>query len=558
MPKIILDDITNLQNESTVVGVINNNNQKIEEAIEKTLSRDGTLPNNMAATLDMNSNRIINLPNAIENSEPVTLGQLQDIEDITANTFITVLGEPSLPQSRKLSSGTNISISDAGAQSDIFISVDNAELNALALAGSAANTIPYYTSQGQANTTPLTGYARSLIDDANAEEARATLILDQINNTSDLDKPISTATQNALNSIIIDVGDLQADKADKIITVSAGTGLTGGGDLSANRSIALDSTSVASLGKADTAVQPTRSITAGTGLTGGGDLSANRTIALDSAAIASLGKADTAVQPGDLATVATTGDYLDLSNLPTLGGLAAKNKITVPSDIDYTGTPDGSKFLRDDGAFVSIPGGGDMLASNNLSDLASVDAALANLGANLAWYARGIGEIVYVDTSIAGVSVPPQSHADLVYIELTAGKTGSGAYNNGKLTSESVSGSAPLTEATATISVVGSPINGKTVHLINTEEAILRPRASGVGSLQQDQMQQITGSFTSYSGGINTAAGAFSKSGSGYRTDPTISIENSANFDSANSPGARAGSETRMKNVGVTAYMRVK
>lgn len=191
-------------------------------------------------------------------------------------------------------------------------------------------------------------------------------------------------------------------------------------------------------------------------------------------------------------------------------------------------------------------------------DAANFKVAGGDFLTYLPWYARGIGEIVYVDTSIAGVSTPPASHADLVYIELTAGKTGSGAYNNGKLTSESVTGSAPLVLATATISVVGSPINGKTVHLINTEEAILRPRASGVGSLQQDQMQQITGSFSSYSGGINTAAGAFSKSGSGFRTDPTISIENSANFDSANSPGARAGAETRMKNVGVTAYMRIK
>lgn len=191
-------------------------------------------------------------------------------------------------------------------------------------------------------------------------------------------------------------------------------------------------------------------------------------------------------------------------------------------------------------------------------DAANFKVAGGDFLTYLPWYARGIGEIIYVDTSIAGVSIPPQSHADLVYIELTAGKTGSGQFNEGKLTSESVSGSAPLTEATATISVVGSPINGKTIHLLNTEEAILRPRASGVGSLQQDQMQQITGSFSSYSGGINSASGAFSKSGSGFRTDPSTPIENSASFNSANSPGARTGTETRMKNIGVTAYMRVK
>ena len=47
---------------------------------------------------------------------------------------------------------------------------------------------------------------------------------------------------------------------------------------------------------ADTAVQPVRSVLAGTGLTGGGDLSADRTLALSSGTVASLALADSAVQ----------------------------------------------------------------------------------------------------------------------------------------------------------------------------------------------------------------------------------------------------------------------
>ena len=50
--------------------------------------------------------------------------------------------------------------------------------------------------------------------------------LSNVDNTSDASKPISTATQTALNA-----------KADKTTTISAGTGLTGGGDLSANRTL---------------------------------------------------------------------------------------------------------------------------------------------------------------------------------------------------------------------------------------------------------------------------------------------------------------------------------
>src|SRR5690606_27462665 len=102
---------------------------------------------------------------------------------------------------------------------------------------------------------------------------------------------------------------------------------TGGGDLSANRSVALNAGSIASLSLADTAVQPARAVNTGTGLTGGGDLSADRTIALDSSSVASLALADTSVQPADLATVATTGSYTDLTDKPytvPVGGLSGQ------------------------------------------------------------------------------------------------------------------------------------------------------------------------------------------------------------------------------------------
>lgn len=68
--------------------------------------------------------------------------------------------------------------------------------------------------------------------------------------------------------------------------VNSGTGLTGGGNLSANRTLALSAASIASLGLADTAVQPARTINTGNGITGGGDLSANRTLTLTGQALA--------------------------------------------------------------------------------------------------------------------------------------------------------------------------------------------------------------------------------------------------------------------------------
>lgn len=83
--------------------------------------------------------------------------------------------------------------------------------------------------------------------------------LGNVDNTSDANKPVSTATQSAL--------DL---KANSSVTISAGAGLIGGGDLSANRTfnvgagsgisvtadaVALSASSIASLAKADSSVQ---------------------------------------------------------------------------------------------------------------------------------------------------------------------------------------------------------------------------------------------------------------------------------------------------------------
>jgi hypothetical protein len=76
MSKLILSDLANLQNEQTAVTTINANNTLVETAIEKTLSRDGTAPNQMTALLDMNFNHIINLPAPAGPFEPIRLADV--------------------------------------------------------------------------------------------------------------------------------------------------------------------------------------------------------------------------------------------------------------------------------------------------------------------------------------------------------------------------------------------------------------------------------------------------------------------------------------------------
>lgn len=73
MPKLTLSDITNPTNDNSIVAAFNANNALIEAAFDNTVSRDGSTPNSMASNLDMNSNRIINLPAPLTNTEPLRL-----------------------------------------------------------------------------------------------------------------------------------------------------------------------------------------------------------------------------------------------------------------------------------------------------------------------------------------------------------------------------------------------------------------------------------------------------------------------------------------------------
>lgn len=81
MAKIVLNDAATL---ADVVSNINSNNATLETAMENTLSRDGTSPNAMAASLDMNSNRILNLPLPLNPNEPA---RKQDLADALGVAF---------------------------------------------------------------------------------------------------------------------------------------------------------------------------------------------------------------------------------------------------------------------------------------------------------------------------------------------------------------------------------------------------------------------------------------------------------------------------------------
>lgn len=84
MTKITLANIANPSNLTSLQNTINANNAVIETASDNTLSRDGTAPNQMLASLDMNSNQILNLP------APASMNSPARMQDVTSNPTVVV------------------------------------------------------------------------------------------------------------------------------------------------------------------------------------------------------------------------------------------------------------------------------------------------------------------------------------------------------------------------------------------------------------------------------------------------------------------------------------
>lgn len=176
--------------------------------------------------------------------------------------------------------------------------------------------------------------------------------------------------------------------------------------------------------------------------------------------------------------------------------------------------------------------------------------------ADLRWQMTPIGLPFGVWSHLAGVDIPPNDNPNYRYIKLTA----SDSYNTGVLTSESVSGSAPLVQATAVISDAGSPMNGQTVRLMNTERRVLRAGSSGV--VEADAVQGHH-HLVRDSGGLGITrpagggVGGTSPTGAAAPAQGSEMVARALSNDGVNGE-PRAANETRTKNIGVDYYMRIR
>ncbi len=88
MAKVDLADVGSVANAISFAAAVNDRLTKIESAVENTVSRDGTAPNQMGADFDMNSHRIMNTLDPVNANDVITLGWLANEFAATADLLL--------------------------------------------------------------------------------------------------------------------------------------------------------------------------------------------------------------------------------------------------------------------------------------------------------------------------------------------------------------------------------------------------------------------------------------------------------------------------------------
>ena len=158
----------------------------------------------------------------------------------------------------------------------------------------------------------------------------------------------------------------------------------------------------------------------------------------------------------------TAGTFRDLKirDLVASGTLTAGSGPTTITNstgkvliaaLNTTGTPDGTKFLRDDGQWTTIPGGGDALTTNPLSQFAATTSLQLK---NTISDETGSGALVFgTDPTISG-----GSHTALTSLGIRS--TGTGAFDLTLANSENLTAGRTLTiavnDAARTLTISGN------------------------------------------------------------------------------------------------------
>jgi hypothetical protein len=176
--KVTVQIVDSLQNQTSALNKINSNFTVLADKIDTLLSRDGDTPNQMESSLDMNSNRIINLPAPENTTEPVRLAEIQTlvsggipegsidgdligvgtlpenrIEGKVSNSKLTDMAQATV-KGRASGSGTGPPVDLTGAQLSAIIgggSVDGANITNGTVVNDKLANMPAATIKGRAS-----------------------------------------------------------------------------------------------------------------------------------------------------------------------------------------------------------------------------------------------------------------------------------------------------------------------------------------------------------------------------------------------------------------------
>ena len=163
------------------VAALNANFTAIVNAIENTVSRDGTSPNSMSGNLDMNSNRILNVPAPTSDNEPITRAYLETLENNAYTSAIDAADsaeDAATSATSAASSATSASSSASSAStsaSNASTSASNAATSASAASTSAssASTSASSASSSASSASSSASTASSAATSASAAQVAA-------------------------------------------------------------------------------------------------------------------------------------------------------------------------------------------------------------------------------------------------------------------------------------------------------------------------------------------------------------------------------------------------